>query len=180
MKSKPATVSKISPLVIKQVLRRERLFTLLDHRSPTRSFWISGPGGSGKTTLVATYLAERKVPNLWYEVDTMDGDPATFFSYFGQAAALMESPAWQMPLLTPEYHPRLETFVLDYFEILYQRIPPGSWLIFDNFQDAPQESPLLQIIVSAIKQLPGNFAMNHRPLFLDLLPIEPCRPSAAT
>ena len=76
MKRKPATVSKISPLVIKQVLRRERLFTLLDHQSPTRSF-----------------------------------------SYFGQAAAsLMESPAWQMPLLTPEYLPSLETFVLGYFD----------------------------------------------------------------
>lgn len=160
MKSKPATISKTSPLVIENVLRRERLFTLLDRQSMTHSLWISGPGGSGKTTLVAHYLAERKIPHLWYDIDAMDGDPATFFSYFGQAAAsLMESPAWQMPLLTPEHLPRLETFVLGYFATLYQRIPPGSWLIFDNFQDAPEESPLLQIIVSAIKQLPRNFAI---------------------
>lgn len=160
MKSKPVTISKISPLVIDNVLRRERLFTLLDRQSPTRSLWISGPGGSGKTTLVATYLAQRKIPHLRYEIDAMDGDPATFFSYFGQAAtSLMEPHAGQMPLLTPEHLPRLETFVLGYFKTLYQRIPPGSWLIFDNFQDAPEESPLLQIIVSAIKQLPGNFTI---------------------
>lgn len=160
MKSKPATISKISPLVIDNVLHRERLFTLLDRQSPTRSFWISGPGGSGKTTLVATYLTQRKIPHLWYEVSAMDGDPTTFFSCFGQAAAsLVEPSAWQMPLLSSEHPPALETFVLGYFQTLYQHIPPGSWLIFDNFQDAPEESPLLQIIVSAIKQLPGNFTI---------------------
>lgn len=158
MQRKPATISKISPQVIDNVLHRERLFTLLDRQSPIRSFWISGPGGSGKTTLVATYLAERKIPHLWYEVDAMDGDPATFFSYFGQAAAsLLEPSAWQIPLLSPEHPPSLETFVLGYFDTLYQHIRPGSWLIFDNFQDAPEVSPLLRIIVSAIKQLPENF-----------------------
>ncbi|GAB6193527.1 hypothetical protein JCM39068_32780 [Desulfocastanea catecholica] len=64
-----------------------------------------------------------------------------------------------MPLLRPEHPPSLETFVLGYFATLYQHIPPGSWLVFDNFQDAPEESPLLQIIVSAINQLPGNFTI---------------------
>jgi ATP/maltotriose-dependent transcriptional regulator MalT len=157
MKTKQATISKISPLVIGKVVRRKRLFALLDRKSPTRSFWISGPGGSGKTTLVASYLKERKIPGLWYQIDALDGDPATFFYYLGQAAAsLMEPTASPMPLLTPECLPSLETFVLRYFEILYQRIPPGSWLIFDNFQDAPEETVLQQILVSAVKQLPEN------------------------
>ncbi len=174
MQSKQTTISKISPLIIKNVVRRERLFTLLDRQSPTRSFWISGPGGSGKTTLVAHYLAERKIPHLWYEIDARDGDPATFFSYFGQAAAsLMEPPAGQMPCFAPEHLANLETYVLDYFETLYQRLRPGSWLIFDNFQDAPEKSPLLQIIVSAIKQLPGNFTIAV--VSRDELPAAVCR-----
>ena len=64
-----------------------------------------------------------------------------------------------MPLLTPEYLPNLETFIQRYFEMLYQRIQPGSWLIFDNFQDAPEESYLLQILATAIKQLPEHLIL---------------------
>lgn len=155
-----ASISKISPLVIGDIVRRERLFTLLDRKVPTKAFWISGPGGSGKTTFVASYLAERKIPCLWYQVDAMDGDPATFFYYLGQAATALRDPTYPpMPLLTPEFLPNLETFVLRYFEMLFQQIRPDCWLIFDNFQDAPEESPLLQILTAAVKQLTGDIVL---------------------
>lgn len=160
MNIQQATISKISPLVLGNVVRRERLFALLDSKLPTTAFWISGPGGSGKSTFVASYLEETKMPCLWYQIDAMDGDPATFFYYLGLAAArLMDPAASPMPLLTPEYLPNLETFVLRYFELLYQRIPPDSWLIFDNFQDVPEKSSLPQILASAIKQLSGTVAI---------------------
>lgn len=160
MKTQQATISKICPLVLGNVVRRERLFTLLDRKLPTTAFWISGPGGSGKSTFVASYLKEKKSPCLWYQIDAMDGDPATFFYYLGMAAAsLMDQTAAPMPLLTPEYLPNLETFVLRYFEMLYQQIHPDSWLIFDNFQDAPEKSSLPQILASAMKQLPGNITI---------------------
>ncbi|WP_167496324.1 hypothetical protein [Desulfopila sp. IMCC35006] len=147
-------------MILGEIVRRERLFALLDRKLPTRAFWISGPGGSGKTTLVASYLEERKAPCLWYQVDALDGDPATFFYYLGQAAStLMEYPHPPMPLLTPEYLPNLKTFILRYFEKLYQRIRPDSWLIFDNFQDAPEHSPLLQILAAAVKQLPAHIVL---------------------
>lgn len=152
------SISKISPLILGDVVPRERLFALLDAKPPTNAFWISGPGGSGKTTFIASYLKERQIPCLWYQVDAMDVDPATFFYYLGQAAApLMDSPTPPMPLLTPEYLATFETFVRQYFELLYQRIRRGSWLIFDNFQDAPEESLLLHILITAVKQLPGDF-----------------------
>ncbi len=155
-----ASISKISPLILGETVRRERLFALLDRKLPTRAFWVSGPGGSGKTTLVASYLEERKTHCLWYQVDAMDSDPATFFYYLGQAASsLMDHPHPPMPLLTPEYLPNLKTFILRYFEKLYQRIRPDSWLIFDNFQDAPEESPLLQILTAAVKQLPAHIVL---------------------
>ncbi len=160
METQQATISKISPLEIGKVIRRERLFTLLDRKPPTTSYWVSGPGGSGKSTFVASYLKENKIPCLWYQIDARDGDPATFFYYLGLAAApLMEPTAAPMPLLTPEYLPDLETFILRYFEKLFQQIRPDSWLIFDNFQDGPEESPLSQILASAINQLSGTGAI---------------------
>ena len=160
MNMEHASVSKISPLILGKVVPRERLFTLLDQKTPTNAFWVSGPGGSGKTTFVASYLQERKKPCLWYQVDALDGDLATFFYYLGQAAtSLMDSTNPPLPLLTPEYLPNLETFVLRYFEMLYRQIQPGAWLIFDNFQDAPIESSLLPIFSTAIKRLPGHLAL---------------------
>lgn len=87
----------------------------------------------------------------------MDGDPATFFYYFGQAAASLLMPTEPpMPLLTPEYLPNIEVFILRYFETLYQRLKPDTWVIFDNFQDAPQESILSQLLAAAVKQLPPH------------------------
>ena len=48
--------------------------------------WVAGPPGAGKTTLVASYLDTHKIPCLWYQVDGVDADIATFFYYMGMAA----------------------------------------------------------------------------------------------
>lgn len=153
-------INKISPISIGNVLERERLFALLRQEPPTKAFWISGPGGSGKTTLIANYLEREKLPCLWYQFDAMDGDPATFFYYLGQAASsflLPEEPP--MPLLTPEYYPNIEVFILRYFDTLYHRIKPNSWLVFDNFQDAPQDSVFWQILAAAVEKLPAHIRL---------------------
>lgn len=86
----------------------------------------------------------------------MDGDPATFFYYFGRAAKPLLTEEHQPPLLTHEYLPQIEIFILHYFEVIFQQLRPGSWLVFDNFQDAPEGSPLPRILHAAIRQLPDH------------------------
>ena len=153
-------VAKIAPISIGQTLRRERLFALLEPDFPTRAFWISGPGGSGKTTLIADFLDLKEIPSLWYQVDSLDGDPATFFYYFGRAAESLLVEEHRPPLLTREYLPQIDIFILHYFETLFQRLRPGSWLVFDNFQDAPAGSPLPRILHTAIQQLPEHLTVS--------------------
>ncbi|MGB3221513.1 MAG: hypothetical protein WBB23_01805 [Desulforhopalus sp.] len=163
MKTKQVIISKFSPPVIKNPVRRERLFTLFDNKSPARSLWISGPAGSGKTTFVASYLKEKNLPYLWYQIDAIDETPADFFHYLDLAAApLLEPAVSPMPLLKGElakYPAHLDNFALHYFETFYRQVRPGSWLIFDNFQDAPKKSSLLQVLASAINQLPEDIVI---------------------
>jgi ATP/maltotriose-dependent transcriptional regulator MalT len=49
---------------------RERLHSLLDRCLERTVVWISGPGGGGKSTLVAQYLELRSLPALWYQGDS--------------------------------------------------------------------------------------------------------------
>ena len=78
--------AKITRPVPRGTFPRKRLFRLLDEARDLPVTWVSGPPGSGKTTLVSGYLEGRKAPCLWYRIDERDSDPATFFHYPGLAA----------------------------------------------------------------------------------------------
>jgi len=84
MKYIQASIHKITPPVLPKVVPRKRLFSLLDQKEHYQVTWISGMAGSGKTTLVASYLDARNIPCLWYQMDEGDGDIATFFYYLGR------------------------------------------------------------------------------------------------
>src|SRR5512141_1765503 len=85
-KSAPS-LAKFSRPRLFAVQKRERLFALLDEARAHPLIWIAGPPGAGKSTLVASYVEARKLPGIWFQADSGDGDPATFFHYLGVAAA---------------------------------------------------------------------------------------------
>ncbi|MCK5433170.1 MAG: hypothetical protein KAJ03_10515, partial [Gammaproteobacteria bacterium] len=76
-----SSLAKITQPSISGLYPRERLYKLLDQALNKQAVWISGPPGSGKTSLVSSYLNTRGVKNLWYQVDEGDADIATFFYY---------------------------------------------------------------------------------------------------
>ncbi|MEN6623722.1 MAG: hypothetical protein ABFD50_19510, partial [Smithella sp.] len=147
---------KTSRPIPKGVYQRPLLFEKLDDlRQNHSSIWVSAPAGSGKTTLVASYIEKHKLPCLWYQFDASDGDMATFFYYMGQAAAKAAPRKRKpMPLLTAEYLYGIPTFTLRYFEELYKRLKVPSLLVFDNYQEVPENSPLHEIIHTALSHLP--------------------------
>jgi ATP/maltotriose-dependent transcriptional regulator MalT/DNA-binding SARP family transcriptional activator len=156
--------------ILTGIFPRKRLFGLLDRMRGRPVTWISGPPGCGKTTAVISYLDSRKLPCLWYQVDPGDADPATFFYYLGlaakNAAPRRRKP---LPLLTREYLQGIPTFTLRYFENLFDRLNPltappfskggkkgGFVIVFDNYQEVPEDAPLHEILLNGLSRLPAG------------------------
>ena len=148
-------MSKVIRPVLTEFFPRKRLFILLDQMRKQSAIWVSGPAGSGKTTLVNSYLEARRIPCLWYEVDEGDADLATFFYYLGQAAKkAVPRKRNSLPLLTPEYLPNIPTFTKRFFEKLYERLPIPSVVVFDNYQEVSAESTMHEAILKGLSDLP--------------------------
>ena len=157
MTERLAPIAKITRPRIRGAFPRERLFRSLDETRRHPVTWISAPAGSGKTTLVASYLEENKIPCLWYQVDEGDSDLATFFSYLGMAARkAAPQKRKSLPLFTPEYYKGLTTFTLRYFENLFSRLKPPSILVLDNYQTVPDESNFHEVIKNGISTIPDG------------------------
>jgi ATP/maltotriose-dependent transcriptional regulator MalT/DNA-binding SARP family transcriptional activator len=148
-------ISKITKPRLPKVFARTRLFRILDRSRRTPVTWITGPPGSGKTTLVASYLDSRKLSCLWYQVDDGDADISTFFYYTGQAAKKAAPRIKRtLPLLTPEYQFGIPAFTRRYFDDLFSRLKRPFVLVLDNYQDAPENSALHEMIMNGLSTLP--------------------------
>ncbi len=153
-RTKKTSLAKITRPKVSGVLERMRLFALLDEAATRTVTWLSAPGGSGKSTLVASYLDARGLPCIWYQCDEGDSDPATFFYYMGlaakQAAPRHKKP---LPLLMPEYLAGIPTFTRRYFEALFKR---ATTIVFDNYQEVPGDSPFQDMIATGFDTVPDG------------------------
>ena len=178
------TIAKITRPVVRNVVQRKRLFALLNGVGDRQTIWITSPPGSGKTTLVASWLDDRKLPDIWYQVDAGDSDISTFFYYMGLAAG-KAAPRYKdsLPFLTSEYLHGIPAFSRRFFEKLCERLAPyasrslrkqgmpGFAVVLDNFQDADHPAfhemlshgleaipPGIVVIVASRKGPPPPFA----------------------
>lgn len=135
--------------------RRKRLFELLDRYQDVALTWVTGPAGSGKTTLASTYIESLNLTCIWYQIDAGDNDPATFFYYLGQAiSSHLNRKSKQLPSFTPEYLFGAEVFSRRYFEEIGRLLEPPAILVFDNYQFIAAESILHKLITIGLSQLP--------------------------
>ncbi len=148
-------IAKISRPNAQEITPRKRLFRLLDGARKQPILWVTGPVGSGKTSLIAGYLDARKLPSLWYQADERDSDIASFFYYLGLATK-KAAPRYRkpLPLLTPEYLGGIPTFTQRFFENLYSRLKPPFAVVFDNYQDVPEESLFHGVMQNALSLVP--------------------------
>src|SRR5689334_12478085 len=143
--------AKTTPPTLAGPVARPRLFRRLDRAGRRPVTWVWAPPGSGKTTLVASYLAARRRRALWYQVDEGDADVATFFYYLGGAAPRRRQP---LPLLTTEYRQGLPVFARRFFRELYGRLTAPIAIVLDNYQEAPPDSQLHEVMREALEEIP--------------------------
>ena len=156
----PTTIAKITRPVLGEILVRENLLQQLDDCTRQQLIWITGPGGSGKTTLVNTYIETRKPDYIWYRIDRSDDDPASFFNFLAQASVNahpdmeMDLPAFNANLLFS-----VNWFSRQFFTSLAAHFKSPAVLVLDNFQALSEASPIHSALLESLNRLPAGLGI---------------------
>lgn len=153
------SLAKISRPELLGVYQRGRLFRHLDRARKCPIVWLSAPAGSGKTTLVASYLQARRLHALWYQMEAGDNDAASFFYYMGLAAQASAPKQRQLPLLTHEYQAGLPVFTINYFRELFARLKRGSIVVLDDYQAVATDGNIQEILQLGLEQIPAGVSV---------------------
>jgi DNA-binding SARP family transcriptional activator len=131
------------------------LFTRLDEACGQPLIWIAAPPGAGKTSLVSSWIEERDLPCLWYQVDAGDVDPAAFFYYLGVAVVGLLGRENAPPLFTLDAGD-LAGFARRWFRELFAQAPDQFVLVFDNLHEAAGNAVVQEIVAEATAQAPAG------------------------
>jgi ATP/maltotriose-dependent transcriptional regulator MalT/DNA-binding SARP family transcriptional activator len=144
-------LAKTTAPMVAGTVPRARLFRRLDQARRRPVTWVWAPPGAGKTTLVASYLAARRLRGLWYQLDEGDADVASFFYYLALAAPRRRR---ALPFLTAEYRGGLPAFARRFFRELYTRLKLPFTVVFDNYQDVPPDADLHDVMAEMVAEMP--------------------------
>ena len=142
------------------LLKRTRLFQLLDSNRDKPLIWISGPAGSGKTTLLSSYIDNGDVNCFWYSCEAEDNDLATFFYHLRASVnRFFEPRKHKLPLLQPEYALGIVTFGKNFFRTLFSKIPSTGLLVIDDYHLIAADSDLHEIVRGSLDDLPDGLSI---------------------
>src|SRR5262245_49096648 len=155
------TFAKLTRPKTHRVLRRERLFSLIEQARERPLVWVSGPPGAGKSTLVASYVEANKGRAAWYHLDPGDDDIGTFFYYLAQSLPAGGKSAPQLPQFTPEHRANLAGYARQFFRQYFMR---PTLLVLDNYHELPEGSAVHEALDCAVAEIPegSNLAARSR------------------
>lgn len=132
------------------LLRRRRLLDTLDTRS--RLLFVIGPPGSGKTSLVISYVQTLDQPVAWYSVDASDADPAVFLRYLvASLATISPAAAAQLSQLLEETADK-GAIAAGFAQVVNAQLPPAT-LVLDDLHSVEQDGRLDPLIAAVLNAL---------------------------
>ncbi|WP_161946250.1 AAA family ATPase [Desulfonatronum thiosulfatophilum] len=152
-------MTKITPPRRDGIIARNRLIKLID-QGKEKITWITGPAGSGKTTLAADYITTRRMPCLWYQMDMGDEDISNIFHYMALALKRVRPRLRStLPSFNPEHRAGLEPFTRRFFEQLYSHLRwktnPWPIVVLDDFHHLKAES-VQKLLRIGLEVVPDN------------------------
>jgi len=151
-------LAKLSRPRASRVHPRAGLFRRLDRAVRERVTWITGPPGSGKTALAASWLSERRLPHLWVQLDAGDSDVATFFHYLSLGAERIVRPGSILPRFSPESLEAPDLFARRWFRDLCAAAATPAALVLDDYHEIRKDSPLHGALARGLAELPSQVA----------------------
>ncbi len=149
------------------VIERRALLMRLDEGLAKRLTLVCAPTGFGKTTLVATWIANGKFPSAWLTLDETDNDPARFWTYLVSAVRTLDPGIGKATLsaLTTAQPQPAETLLTPFINDL-ARLQENSVLVLEDYH----------AITSPEIHKGLSFLIEHLPHSLHLVIITPSIP----
>lgn len=140
---------------LSHVANRGRLYGEIDNLLK-KGLWVSGPAGSGKTTLITSYIDFHRLPHVWYRADPGDNDLSTFFYYLRISSSEITSNYKELPLFTPEHALGLPVFSRRFFEVFFKFVEKPAVLVFDNVHEIEDADTINDVFLNMFSALPNN------------------------
>jgi LuxR family transcriptional regulator, maltose regulon positive regulatory protein len=140
-------------------LVRPHLLQALDASSQARLVLVSAPAGSGKTTLVATWVARNHPHAAWLSIEPSDDDPLVFLTYLIEAFRTLDASLGERAhsLVQTLPRPRLDvilaTLVSDLTESALDAV-----LILEDYHEL-QNAAVHRMTTQLIERLPPSITV---------------------
>ncbi len=138
---------------------RPRLLQQLDNALHNRLTIVRAPAGFGKTTLVADWVAVRKLPTGWLSLDSADSDPSRFTRHLIAAARQISPTSCGAIDLHDLSNPLSLTDILPIFINDLADLAQHSILVLDDYH----------LVDSAKIQAGIGMLLEHTPINLHLI-----------
>ncbi len=153
------SLAKTTQPTLSFVLERKQLFDKIDGTGAQRATWVAGSPGSGKTILVASYLAHSNRRALWYQLDSTDSDVATFFFYLRRTAIKHSKDANHALPELPATISDWSAYGRRLLREIFIRYNEPLVIVFDNYEALPPHSELHDVFTEMLAEVPQHSSL---------------------